>query len=500
MPCAAAQGGKMRRPHALVMPCAAQGHINPLMQLAQHLVACHGFQITFVNTHTKHASIVHSLKRSNNLLHETATTCRSASYPDITLVGLDSHDDDDDGPSGHEAVEDFKQVIQHFVLLPFIPLIDHLISHINLSPTPLSCIIADAFLYWLPPIARSALIPSLPLFAFFPSSVANLSLLFHAPSLLSSGVLNSDGSLGGCAEFLTAIPGLPNIKSKDVPWIAGASDNHVMFDLTISTSNHLKDFDAILLNSYQELENEALDGLVKENLQVVPIGPFILLQSHENFHNVACSSLWEEDTKCLQWLEDKPNSSVLYIAFGSLANFNVRDLHELALGMEDSQQAFIWVLGPILMHKGNEFLPEGFLERTKDRALFVKWAPQSLVLSHPSIGAFLTHCGWNSTMEAISSGVPMLTWPCFGDQALICKYIIEEWKVGMPLYDHNFMVLQQGVKNVVVSIMVGMEGKKIRERISRFREKAKIAVEKKCGNSFQNLQNVVPQACHYPLN
>jgi len=301
------------------------------------------------------------------------------------------------------------------------------------------------------------------------------------------------GSLKDSTKKLSSVPGLPNILATNLPWQVGTKDdNEFMFNHVKHTGERAKEYDAILFNSYDELENKAMDVLVDESLKALTVGPLVLLSSHESRCNMASSGLWAHDKECLNWLDSKTTSSVLYIAFGSIAILNITQLHELALGIEATHQPFLWVLRPDLMDGTHAQLPQGFLERTKHRALFIPWAPQPLVLSHPSIGAFLTHCGWNSTMEAISMGVPMLTWPYFGDQKLNQQYIVEEWEVGMSFVaSDDGVVDRQEVENVIRSIISGKEGLEMRKRVEKLKDKANFALKKDVGLSYNNLQEIV---------
>jgi len=150
------------------------------------------------------------------------------------------------------------------------------------------------------------------------------------------------------------------------------------------------------------------------------------------------SGLWEEDPVSLSWLDGRKPNSVLFVSFGSIATVSMEQMREFAAGLEASNAAFLWVIRPDLIEEISEneeyqTMFTEFLKRTQNRALLVPWAPQTAVLSHPAVGAFLTHCGWNSTLESISSGVPMLGWPRLSDQNTNSHYVTSVWKVGLQL-------------------------------------------------------------------
>ncbi|KAH7839256.1 hypothetical protein Vadar_001854 [Vaccinium darrowii] len=145
--------------------------------------------------------------------------------------------------------------------------------------------------------------------------------------------------------------------------------------------------------------------------------------------------------KCIEWLDSKSNFSVIYISFGSQNTIGSSQMLELAKGLEQSGKPFIWVIRPPIGFdlKGefrSEWLPEGFEERISDRKqglLVRKWAPQLEILRHKSTAAFLSHCGWNSVMEALSQGVPIIGWPLAAEQAYNAKMMVEEMGVCVDL-------------------------------------------------------------------
>lgn len=205
----------------------------------------------------------------------------------------------------------------------------------------------------------------------------------------------------------------------------------------IACFDRMPDADGIIVNSFQSLESRPLqaiaDGLVVPGRKVPPVycvGPLITGQA-------------ERRHVCLEWLDGKPRGSVAFLCFGSLGVFSAKQLREIAVGLERSGQSFLWVVRspPPADHGGVEsvklteappepdleaLLPEGFLERTAGRGMVVKsWAPQAEVLLHDAVGAFVTHCGWNSVLEAVVGGVPMAAWPLYAEQRLNKVMLVE---------------------------------------------------------------------------
>ena len=180
----------------------------------------------------------------------------------------------------------------------------------------------------------------------------------------------------------------------------------------------------LICNSYYELEPAAFD-LAPE---IIPVGPLL-----SNRLGNSVGHLWEEDSTCLKWLDQQPPRSVMYVAFGSFTSFDQTRFQELALGLELSNMPFLWVVRANTVECKKEAYPPGFQDRGGTRGKIVHWAPQQKVLAHPSVACLLSHCGWNSAVEGVNSGLPFLCWPYFADQFLNESYICDEWKVGLRL-------------------------------------------------------------------
>ena len=129
-------------------------------------------------------------------------------------------------------------------------------------------------------------------------------------------------------------------------------------------------------------------------------------------------------------------------------------MRKFHFGLEATQYPFLWVIRPNLIHGQSPTFDVNFLERVKDRACIVDWAPQLDILSHTSVCGFFTHGGWNSIVDAIIVGVPMLGWPYFGDQPINCKCIEQGWKVGLRLQDDDNATMETLVSRNVVEAKV----------------------------------------------
>ncbi|KAF6165112.1 hypothetical protein GIB67_000696 [Kingdonia uniflora] len=218
---------------------------------------------------------------------------------------------------------------------------------------------------------------------------------------------------------------MPALNADNLVWLCmGELAIKSVFN-TILTNNeavHLAEY--LICNSFYELEH----FVFKMIPNFKPIRPLLLSSRFANF--------WSEDSTCLTWFNEQPAESVIYVAFRSFTVFNKQQFDELAIGLELSGKPFLWVVQPDLTERPDNVYPDRFEKRVAGQGRMVGWAPQREVLAHPSITCFLTHCGWNSTMEGVSTGVPFLTWPFFGDQLFNQSYICDIWKVGLRL-NHN---------------------------------------------------------------
>ncbi|KAF9599006.1 hypothetical protein IFM89_033351 [Coptis chinensis] len=143
-----------------------------------------------------------------------------------------------------------------------------------------------------------------------------------------------------------------------------------------------------------------------------------------------------DENQCLEWLDSRQPNSVIYVCLGSQCRLTSAQFQEIGLGLEASKRSFIWVFkfGERYVELEKWLSEEEFEERTKDRGIIIQgWAPQLLILSHPAIGGFLTHCGWNSTLEGVCAGVPMITYPMFAEQFLNEKLIVQVLGIGVEI-------------------------------------------------------------------
>jgi UDP:flavonoid glycosyltransferase YjiC (YdhE family) len=246
----------------------------------------------------------------------------------------------------------------------------------------------------------------------------------------------------------------------------------------------IKGSSGLIWNSAEELEQSELITVGQDfAFPVYPIGPF------HSYFPASSSSLLTQDQSCLSWLNTQAPKSVLYVSFGSIATLSDTEFTEIAWGLASSNQPFLWVVRPGLV-RGSEWpetLPNGFLEMMNGRGHIVKWAPQQEVLAHTATGGFWTHNGWNSTLESICEGVPMICLPCFGDQKVNARYVSHVWKIGVHLENR----LERGaIDKAIRKVMVETEGEEMRDRIVHLKEKVHLSL-RQGGSSHQALESLI---------
>ena len=167
-------------------------------------------------------------------------------------------------------------------------------------------------------------------------------------------------------------------------------------------------------------------------------------------------------------------------------------LKEFAWGLANSKHSFLWIVRPDIVMGDSAVLAEEFCEEIKDRGLLASWCPQEQVLSHPSVAVFLTHCGWNSTMETICAGVPVICWPFFAEQQTNCRYACTEWGIGMEV---NQDVTRHDIEEFVKEMMEGERGKEMKKNAMEWKKKAEAATSVG-GTSYSNFDRFIKEALH----
>lgn len=290
------------------------------------------------------------------------------------------------------------------------------------------------------------------------------------------------------------IPGMKGIRFRDLPSFIRTTDpDEYMLSFPMVEAERARKASALIFNTFETLEQEVLDSLSSMFPPIYTIGPLQLLvnQIPDVEYKSIGSNLWKEEYSCLEWLDKKEPNSVVYVNFGSITVMTSKQLIDFAWGLANSNQTFLWIIRPDLVEGDLSILPPEFLAQTKERSLLASWCPQEQVLSHPSVGGFLTHSGWNSTIESLSSGVPMICWPFFAEQQTNCRFSCNEWGVGMEIEgDAN----REKIESLVRELMHGEKGRELRKKAEEWKRLAEeAATSKPIGSSYANLDKMINQ-------
>uniref|UniRef100_A0A2N9HTZ2 Glycosyltransferase n=1 Tax=Fagus sylvatica TaxID=28930 RepID=A0A2N9HTZ2_FAGSY len=401
---------EQRKENIVMFPFMAQGHIRPFLALAFHIVERKNCTVSFINTPLNIKKLRPSLPSNSS----------------IRLLEIPFSSTDHGLPPDAENTDAFPHLIgelicaSHSFKPSFTALISNLIQEQN-GHRPL-CIIADMFFSWTAKVAHE--------FGVF-------NAIFAVGDGYGMGVLhtlwlNLPHLATDSKEF--PLPGFPEscrIRLDQIPeYLKTIKPNDSFVKFQQRLCHDWVESDALLFNTVEEFDHIGLTYFRQQIKRPVwPIGPVQLSMESK-------AGSWE---LYKNWLDSKASGSVLYISFGSQSTISMSQMMELAKALEASGKDFIWVIRPPLEFDINsefnaeEWLPKGFEQRVvgeKNKGLLVhKWAPQVEILSNKSVGVFLSHCGWNSVLDSLSHGVPIMGWPMTSEQHFNAKKLEEEMGV-----------------------------------------------------------------------
>ncbi|KAL2249318.1 UNVERIFIED_CONTAM: UDP-glycosyltransferase 91C1 [Sesamum indicum] len=437
-------GGKVL--HIVMFPWLAIGHLRPFLRLSICL-AQKGHRISFIST-------PRNLHRAVKVPQDLSHLINVIAFPLPEVEHLPPH---------AESSMDVPHVKQQLLKVAF-DLLRPLVSDFldNVRPKP-DWIVYDYASHWLPKLAEEIGISR----AFFSLFTAAFMAFLGSPSAL----MDQKYSRSTAADFTVVPEWIPfpsnmafrlHEMSKNMEkdadgneYDSGTSDS-IRFGLSIDGS------EIVIFRSCVEFEPEWFD-LVRQLYQkpVIPVG-ILPVEDEEHDNN-------EEWLKIKQWLDAQKDDSLVYVALGTEAALSQTEAQELALGLEQCGLPFFWVLNRNYLP---EMLPDGFHDRVANRGMvYTEWAPQIKILSHPAVGAFLTHCGWNSATEALGFGRVLILFPVMNDQGLNAR-LLQEKKVGVeiPRNEKDGSFTRDSVSETVRLVLVSEEGRKVRENARKMKE------------------------------
>ncbi|KAL3502599.1 hypothetical protein ACH5RR_037048 [Cinchona calisaya] len=375
---------------------------------------------------------------------------------------------------------------------------DILAEKSNSASSDLAGIVIDMFCALLIDVANEFGIPS---YLFYTSGAAMLGLSLHMQSLRDD--FNQDVTDYKNSNVELAIPSYINpVPAKVLPSVIFAKDGSC--DAFLNLSKRCRETKGIIINSFFELESHAIQALCNDKTipPVFAIGPVLNLKG-SNGQN-------QEAEMIVKWLDLQPDSSVVFLCFGSAGSFDGDQVKEIAQGLERSGYRFLWSLRrpppqgkiefPGDYENLEEVLPEGFLQRTAEVGKVIGWAPQVEVLSHSAVGGFVSHCGWNSTLESVWCGVPMATWPLYAEQQVNAFLMVKDLEMAVEIKmdfrkDFNTVgndkyeilsadVIENGIKHLMDP------ENEIRNKVNEMKEKSRLTLNEG-GSSSASLRYFV---------
>ncbi|KAA8531827.1 hypothetical protein F0562_006456 [Nyssa sinensis] len=469
----------IRKPHAALLASPGKGHLIPVLELGNRLAIHHGFDVTVF-------AVATDAPPTKSQLHTSPNLFNIIELPPVDISGLVD-----------AGATIFTQIIA--MMRQSISNLRSAITAMNSRPTVLivdlfgtkSLVIADEF--------------EMLKYVYVPSNAWFVAMTLYVPTL------DKDLAEGEyvCEKKPLRIPGCKPVRFEDLPDPLQGRKNQ-MYDDCVRIGVEMLTANGVLVNTWEDLEHTTIGALRDHkilrqavNVPVHPIGPMIRLAGPS-----------DSRSKLLDWLDMQPTRSVLYVSFGSGGTLSVQQITELAAGLELSQKRFIWVVRPPMEHGGFkylsaskegcdgtlDYLPNGFLARTLKVGLVVPvWAPQTEILAHPSVGGYLSHCGWNSTIESIVNGVPLIAWPLYAEQNMNATMLVEAGvAIRSKLLPSTEVVMREEIEKMVRRIMV-KDGNEIRARVEKLKDSAEKALSKG-GSSYNSLSQVAKEYLkdHFP--
>ncbi|KAK9062515.1 hypothetical protein SSX86_019702 [Deinandra increscens subsp. villosa] len=437
----------------LIVAYPKQGLINPSLRFANHLLNL-GVHVTFSTSF----SVIRRF--------DTKTTRNGLTFAPFT----DGHD------NGQQPTTTLEQFISDFATNG-VPAVAEIITAAASTGQPFDHLVYTTISPWAAKVADAHGLES--------------TLLWCQPAIVL-GVyyyyFNGYEDLISCNNdnptFPINLPGLPSLTIADLPsFLLSSCPKELDFVIQIMKDHidALKIAPRVLVNTFDELEIESVRAV--ENLVMLPVGPLIpsefLLDGKDSSNDsLGCDLFEKPEEDYIKWLNTKPKSSVVYASFGTLSSLTTDEAEEMASGLLESGRPFLWVMRDSVKLKNIEVI--------KKQGMIVSWCSQVEVLNHQAVGCFLTHCGWNSTMEALASGVPTVAFAQWSDQTTIAKMIEDVWKTGVKVKRREEDGVVEG-NEIKRGVEMVMEDGEIRRNAKKWRELARQALDNG-GSSTINIQ------------
>uniref|UniRef100_A0A7N0TNK7 Glycosyltransferase n=1 Tax=Kalanchoe fedtschenkoi TaxID=63787 RepID=A0A7N0TNK7_KALFE len=478
--------------HFVLLPFMAQGHTIPMVDIAKVLAQRSGITVTLLLTPSNHARVKPIIDRSSQL------------GMDILVQELIFSAEEAGLPAGCENLDALPStsLMGNFFTAVYSlrPQIETLLRKMHPKPC---CLVADMCFTFMAEVSQELGIPRI----YFHGMSCFTFLCAH--QILTSKILDT---VSDEFEYFD-VPGMPHKVSFTESQVKGmaAPKNKGWMEFNDKLIVNEDAAYGVIFNTFEDLEHIYIREYEKvRHKRIWSLGPVSMFNREPADKVIRGKTSSVDVDQCLKWLDSWEPNTVVYACLGTISNLTAGQMLELGLGLEASGRPFIWSIGSSGdgHNESKELLQklmvqDGFEERVGTagrRGLMIwGWAPQVLILSHRAVGGFLTHCGWNSSMEGISAGLPMVTWPLIADQFYNEKLVVDVWKIGVRVGAKRTMefgkeeeigvqVRKDEVRRAVEKLMDGgdEEGEARRKRAKELANKAKEAVEGG-GSSYVNI-------------
>ncbi|CAN6232570.1 unnamed protein product [Urochloa humidicola] len=455
------------------VPFPAQGHVTPMLHLARALADRGGVAATVAVP---------------DFVHRRMSLQDGGGDGRVVLVPIPSGvpDDGGDEPPGFASI---VHAMEH-----------HMPAHLEGMLLAMAgagrgrgaaaCLVVDVLASWAVGVAARCGVPAV---GFWPVMFASYRVVAAIPELISKGFISRTGtplppstnkiyeavvSKGQKIGDLHILPSKLQLSTADLPWlVGGAASQQSRFAFWLQTVDRAKSLDSILVNSFPgEGAGDDDRYIPPPGQRILHVGPLFngdsLDRSTSSSRLPAAAAMWQADSTCMEWLDGQSPGSVIYVSFGSwVGPIGPDKIAQFALGLEATGRPFLWVLKNHPSWRAGLPADHQFAGTiAAGRGKIVSWAPQEEVLQHGAVGCYITHCGWNSTLEAIRHGVRMICYPISGDQFINSAYIVNMWEAGIALVSSD----RDCVKDCIERVMKGEEGRRLQENIARMREIVKL--------------------------
>lgn len=474
----------MKISELVFIPSPGIGHLVSTVELAKILV-----------NQNEHLSITLLLMKLPLLDTKTSSSyiesLSESPIPRMKLVELDQELDSSLMVGGFKITTMFDWIDSHKGKVR-----DILADISNSSTSKLCGVVIDMFCASMIDVANEFGVPS---YVFYTSPAAMLGLILHFQSLRDD--FNEDVTEYKEKDVNFTISTYMNpVPANVLPGILFDKDGGGS-DAFLDQVRRYRETKGIIINTFLELETHAIESLSKDS-RIPPIytaGPLLNLKSTGDQNKES------EQQTLLKWLDLQPQSSVVFLCFGSFGTFSVQQVKEIANALERSGHRFLWSLRkspakgkvepPREYENLEEVLTEGFLNRTSEIGKIIGWAPQVAVLSHPAVGGFVSHCGWNSTLESVWFGVPMATWPLYSEQQGNAFEMVKDLEMAVEVkmdYRRDFgsespEILSAELIEERIRCLMDPQNEKIRNKVKEMKEKSRLAL-KEGGSSYSSME------------